>query len=379
MASVSKTIVAPYFYSWGAGNPAYKVQSLVDAHKKIGLTAATVAFVLSGGAGRANPELSLITPDILAFQKLGGRVILSFGGANGPYLEEAVRTPQELYELWEKLISDTGVKAFDFDVEGSYLSQRNLNTLRRDALKVLQAKRPEMYVSFTLAVMPPDAWGNESLPAEGLKFLEEHVTAGVRFDLVNCMTMDYGNSFASRNQGQLAVEVAESLKKQLAKMFPKKAQGDLYGMIGLTPMIGKNDDANFFRVEDAVSVAKFAREKNLGLLSFWALQRDQCGTGSLAIYSQANTKDFEFYHAFKQANVVPAPNPVPAVQDSPIIRPLPKPVILKPVAATNEWTTGYSYKVGDTVFSNGVKYVCINPHTSQVDWMPSATASLWKR
>ena len=378
-----KTVLAPYFYSWGAGNPAYKVQSLVDAHKKVSLSAATVAFVLSGGAGRVNPEISLITPDILAFQKLGGRVILSFGGANGPYLEESVKTPQELFTLWEKLLVDTGVKSFDFDVEGFYLSQNNLNVLRRDALKLLQAKRPDIYISFTLAVMPPDAWGNASLPPDGVKLLEDLTSANVRFDLVNCMTMDYGNSFATKNQGQLAIDIAESLKCQLAKMFPKKTASELYAMIGLTPMIGKNDDANFFRVEDAVKVASYAHEKNLGLLSYWALQRDQCGTGSLAIYSLGNKKDFEFYHAFWQVAGpnAPAQEPTAGGNDA-AVNPNPKPnvapVILKPVKG-NEWTVGAAFKVGDTVSYNGIKYTCLNPNTSQSDWAPQATASLWKR
>src|SRR4051812_6824121 len=40
------TEVAPYFYSWGWGNPAYPFTGLADLRAKTGLPAVTVAFVL---------------------------------------------------------------------------------------------------------------------------------------------------------------------------------------------------------------------------------------------------------------------------------------------------------------------------------------------
>ena len=375
------TLVAPYFYSWGCGNPAYKVQSLVDAKGKMGLSAATIAFVISGGTGRVNPEIALITPDIVAFQKMGGKVILSFGGANGPYLEEAVKTAPELFSIWEKLIMSTGVKAFDFDVEGFYLNAAHLNTLRRDALRLLQAKYPDVRVSFTLAVMPPDQWGNASLPGDGVKFLQDHISAGVNINLVNCMTMDYGSSFAVKNQAQLAIACAESLKGQLLKLYPKKTNEELYAMIGITPMIGKNDDANVFQLEDAVTVSRYAKEKRIGLLSYWALQRDQCGTGSLALFSQTNKKDFDYYHAFCDSTLLPPkPGPSPNPAPKPISGPVPlKPVILEPVPSDpRQWVVGVAYKLGDVVILNGTKYVCTTSHTSQADWSPTVPTALWK-
>ena len=42
------------------------------------------------------------------------------------------------------------------------------------------------------------------------------------------------------------------------------------------------------------------------------------------------------------------------------------------------WVVGKAYAVNDRVQYNGTLYKCIQAHTSQDDWMPSATPALWK-
>ena len=42
------------------------------------------------------------------------------------------------------------------------------------------------------------------------------------------------------------------------------------------------------------------------------------------------------------------------------------------------WAIGKAYAVGDRAQYNGTLYKCIQAHTSQDDWMPSATPALWK-
>ena len=42
------------------------------------------------------------------------------------------------------------------------------------------------------------------------------------------------------------------------------------------------------------------------------------------------------------------------------------------------WTIGKAYAVNDRAQYNGTLYKCIQAHTSQSDWMPSATPALWK-
>ena len=42
------------------------------------------------------------------------------------------------------------------------------------------------------------------------------------------------------------------------------------------------------------------------------------------------------------------------------------------------WVAGHAYKAGDTVTYNGVTYVCLQGHTSQVGWEPPNVPSLWQ-
>ena len=42
------------------------------------------------------------------------------------------------------------------------------------------------------------------------------------------------------------------------------------------------------------------------------------------------------------------------------------------------WVIGKAYAVGDRAQYNGTLYKCVQAHTSQSDWMPSATPALWK-
>ena len=42
------------------------------------------------------------------------------------------------------------------------------------------------------------------------------------------------------------------------------------------------------------------------------------------------------------------------------------------------WVVGKAYAVNDRAQYNSTLYKCVQAHTSQPDWMPSATPALWK-
>ena len=42
------------------------------------------------------------------------------------------------------------------------------------------------------------------------------------------------------------------------------------------------------------------------------------------------------------------------------------------------WVVGTAYAVNDRAQYDGTLYKCVQAHTSQSDWMPSATPALWK-
>lgn len=46
---------------------------------------------------------------------------------------------------------------------------------------------------------------------------------------------------------------------------------------------------------------------------------------------------------------------------------------------TPDWKAGIAYKVGDVVTYQGAEYQCLQAHTSQAGWTPSAVPALWKK
>ena len=118
--------------------------------------------------------------------------------------------------------------------------------------------------------------------------LENALERGVRIDLVNIMTMDYGDGAAPNPQnymGEYTIQAAQGLYSQLQVLFPEKTSAECWAMIGVTPMIGQNDvQSEVFNLEDAQQVAAFAAAQGMGLVSMWSANRDNasCGTSPWA-------------------------------------------------------------------------------------------------
>jgi chitinase len=294
-SAAQATEVVPYFYTWGFGSNSYKANSLAAARAS-GVTGVTLAFGVSGGGCKLGGGLEIIMndsgtkADVKQFIANGGRVILSFGGADGQYLESAC-SASAMYTLIKNVMTTQNIHNLDFDVEGSQLDNTALNTTRNNAIKMLQADFPDLYVSFTL---PVDTGG---LPGDAVTLLKSANSAGVKVSMVNIMTMDYGSgNVGSKAMGSIAVAGAQGTRNQLKSIFTGKTDAQLYAMIGITPMIGQNDDGTRFQPADATTITQFAEANGIGLLSYWALQRDQTGTANdLDRYSRVNTSDYQFY------------------------------------------------------------------------------------
>ena len=174
-----------------------------------------------------------------------------------------------------------------------------MNTRRNNVVKRLQATYPSLYVSYTL---PVDPGGLES---NALAVLRTANSAGVKVSMVNVMAMDYGpDSDQGRDMGDLAISAATGTFNQIKGIFTGKTDAQLWAMIGVTPMIGVNDSQNeVFSVADAAKLTTFAQQKGLGLLSFWAMQRDMPGGSDYNNNSLVNTKAYEFYTTMAAAKV----------------------------------------------------------------------------
>jgi chitinase len=287
--------LAPYVYTWGNGTSSYALSTLVSAQKQLGLAYATLAFIVSGMTVTTSIGDEQIA-DIKAFIAAGGKPILSFGGADGTYIEQAITDDTTLFNYVDNILQLTGIWSIDFDIENASLSDTSITTRRNTLIKSLQKKYPGLYVSFTLAV---DTTG---LPAAGLAMVKQVWAEGVAYDIINIMTMDYGSLESGKTLGQMAIESAEAVVSQL---------GLPYSKLGICPMIGLNDDKTTFSLSDAKTVAAYASLKNIGLISYWALQRDQAGTGDNGLYSQVNSGTGDFFKIFNVAvNATPGPTVV---------------------------------------------------------------------
>jgi chitinase len=110
------------------------------------------------------------------------------------------------------------------------------------------------------------------------------------------MTMDYGGSKPA-GVGMLAAaqDALTATATQLADVYDQRGQSldeaAVWSRLGATPMIGQNDvDGEVFTVADATALTTFARERGLGRLSMWSINRDQpCGASFTDVVVHSNT------------------------------------------------------------------------------------------
>ena len=108
------------------------------------------------------------------------------------------------------------------------------------------------------------------LTADGLNVLKMAQHDGVKIDMVNIMTMDYGQSVDNNGQmGQDAIQATQATEQQLASI-------GMNAKIGITPMIGVNDVASeVFTLSDAQALVDYAKtDPQVAQVSMWSVARD---------------------------------------------------------------------------------------------------------
>jgi chitinase len=209
---------------------------------------------------------------ISAIQAAGGNVIVSFGGESGGELAQTCTNVSQLTAAYQNVVNTYGVTRLDFDIEGGVLSDTAATSLRDQALAALQAEDPSVQVDFTLAVSPqglPTGTGSE------YALLQDAKAKGVKVSIVNIMTMDFG---AGSNDLADAESAAQGTAGELASLYGISTSA-AYGMMGLTPIAGTNDDGTVFSTSNASSLESFAASNGVAELSFWEVDGYDKGTG----------------------------------------------------------------------------------------------------
>lgn len=249
-------------------------ESLLDtAITGHGLKQFTAAFVIGTGCtqiwGDTLPvgDDPYTDPEIAKAESEGASMIVSSGGAAGEPLAWTCDDQGSIEAGYQKIIDSYGIDSLDFDVEGAAVANTAAAARQMTAMKDLKAADPGLRFSMTLPVLP------SGLTADGVNILKAAKNAGIRIDVVNIMTMDYYQG-TSTEMGAAAIAAAKATLAQMRSVD----SGYSYANLGITPMIGVNDDGSTFTLADAQTVANFAATNGVGRLSFWSVNRDQpCG------------------------------------------------------------------------------------------------------
>jgi len=270
----------------------YPVPDLDGLAKKYGVGLFSLGFMQASPSGKLawagldalsldsnHEQLLAILGEITALRAAGGDVMVSLGGAAGLSLAQAYAQRglgvQALATAYGEIVDTLQLSKLDFDIEGAALAETQTIKLQMEAIGLLQQTHPALGVWLTLPVLP------QGLTQDGLNTVTAALQAGVQVDGVNVMAMDYGDSAAPpqlKSMGAYAIDAANTTFAQLTNLFASQGKSFGWNQLGVTPMLGVNDiTSEVFTIQDAEQLEVFAREKGLGMLSMWSINRDNPG------------------------------------------------------------------------------------------------------
>lgn len=282
----------------------YPMYNIVSAAQSSGVRFFTLAFIVAdptnqpswGGysvysVGSGDFDVS-VKQQLTSLRAMGGDAMVSFGGAANHEMAEVITDVNALKNAYQKVIDAYSLRVIDFDIEGGAIADHASIDRRSQAIALIQrdatAAGKTLDVHFTLPVLPT------GLTNDGLYVLQSALRYGVNISVVNIMAMDYGDSAAPHPQGNMgdyAIAAATSLFNQLQGLYgSSRSESQLWGMIGVTPMIGLNDvTTETFDQQEAAELLAFAKQKKIALLSMWSLNRDQQNSAGKINYVDNNS------------------------------------------------------------------------------------------
>jgi chitinase len=307
LSAFTSTVSATTSASGGGGGPTgagrfspyvditFATPTLRDMANATGQKHFNLAFALADSTG-CNPSWggtiplndSRIIGEVNDLKGVGGDVTVSTGGAAGPYLENTCGSSAALEAAYKKALDAVGSNRLDVDVEAS-IPVAQVNT----ALKQLQSERGTV-ISYTLRVQAQD-YGVDPF---SVQILQDAASRGLNVT-VNPMLMDFG---FSGDWGTAIISAANATLGQMRQIWPSKSDADLKRMLGLTPMIGKNDTGPTTTQAIARQVLSYAQSNHVGSIGFWSVGRDNggCPNGSVvATCSGISQSTYEFTNIFK--------------------------------------------------------------------------------
>ena len=302
-------VFAPYYEMYDTST------DLATLSQQSGAKYLTLAFLETATAGSCTAywdgsTTEPIAPssygsDIAAIQAHGGNVIPSFGGYTADTtttdIADSCTSVPAIAAVYESLITTYNVPRIDLDVEANSLTNTAGINRRNEAIAMTEAwaaaHHRQIQFSYTLPTFPT------GLTSTGLAVLQNAVADGAKISTVNLLTFDYYLG-TEQNMVTDTESAAEGLFAQLQTLYPKATARQLWHMIGVTEMPGIDDYGpdETFSTADATAILQWARQAGIGLISFWALQRDNggcVGTKGASTCSGVAQPTWYFSHVFE--------------------------------------------------------------------------------
>ena len=249
--------------------------------------------------------------DIATIEARGGTVIPSFGGytadTTNTELADSCTSVSAIAQVYESLVTTYHITRIDLDVEADSLTNTAGIERRNEAVAQTEAwaaaNHKVVQFDYTIPVNPT------GLTASGLSVLQNAAAEGAKITEVNIMTFDY---YFGTTQDMLAdaEDAAVATHGQLESIYPQEPSLALWHSIGITVMPGIDDfgAAETFTTADAPALLGWAATHDLGLISIWALQRDNggcVGTKGAGSCSGVAQPTWYFSHVFGLYNYLP--------------------------------------------------------------------------
>ena len=202
----------------------------------------------------------------------GGDVIVSVGGQLGKAPWTITQNVTKLKEMYLEIVDAYNLKLIDLDIEEINQGYEQ-NVANAKAIKKVQ-DQTGVEVVLTIPIMP---YGYTSTQKN---LLRAYIGNGVNIKFINNMTMCYGSEV---NEGEdfaeASIRAIDNSAKQVQAIFMEYAREmaveDCYKMLGATVDIGYENEYNpVFTADMTKRVAEYANEKDLGMYSFWSINRD---------------------------------------------------------------------------------------------------------
>jgi len=259
---------SPYEYlGWGEPQPPVSVMAAT------GIRGVTLAFILTHGV--CNPEWDGSRPllggsdaaAIEAIRAAGGEVVVSFGGWSGAKLGVSCKTPAALAAAYQEVVSAYSLAAIDIDIEHTEFASAPVRKRVVAALAILQRQDPGLEISVTFGI------GETGPETVGRSLIADAAAIGFQPTVWTGMPFDFGRPLT--DMGHASIRAAQALAADLVSAYGVSTPF-AYQHTGISSMNGKTDEAS-----ETVSVANFetmlafAREVQLGRMSFWSVNRDR--------------------------------------------------------------------------------------------------------